>query len=167
MKKIVKISFKLTAALTLLTGVLFSATPNAVADPSQPDTATGCEGILGEFHGCVHLVGSGSWLKEMRGGINIAAVTSPFAPPNCAQGHWTYSSSDGRIKHTTGRYKFCNSSLFHSKTFWAKEWPVEKSFGYNTKVCATFYPNKGKPLDPACEIVNPKGHPPTALLDVG
>jgi hypothetical protein len=161
MNTIVKISFKLAAALTLLAGMFFSATPHAVADSIKPNTATGCEGILGEFHGCVHLVGSGSWLKEMRGGINIAAVIS-LGSSNCARGHWTYSSSDGRIKHTTGIYKFCNSSYFHSKTFWAKEWPVDKNFGYNTQVCATFHPDKGKALKPACETVNPKGHPASA-----
>jgi hypothetical protein len=104
-------------------------------------SATGCVWSQPTPISCVKVVGAGTWVDSVAGGVNLAARQS-------ARGHFRVYGHGFSVYTSDATY--WNQSWWHRQTFWGPSFRMNRNLPAGSNVCAAFYDLQRGWRPPAC-----------------
>lgn len=127
-------------------GVATVALTLAVALPGQAQaSASGCVYSQSTPRSCVSVVGSGTYVNSVTGGVQLAVRQS-------ARGFFHVWGS-GFSYYTSPDVTYWNQSYWHLQTYWGQRFNINRNLPNGSKVCASFWDSRLGWRNGACETI--------------
>jgi hypothetical protein len=117
----------------------------AIALPGQAQaSASGCVDSQPTPRSCVAVVGSGTYVNSVTGGVQLGIRQS-------ARGHFHVWGPG--FSYNTNDATYWNQSWWHLQTYWGPTFAIGRNLPNGSKVCAAFYDTRLGWRNAACKTI--------------